>query len=197
VIKNHRTQITFNTAARSIFIVSSQRYAFFAEGVHHHCKQRGILSHLIKPNDDSDDLQTLIKAYNPWAIINCDLIEEEAGIYHIQYLSQQFLVEEENNLKTVGFIPPWLEVEDAVNEFSCKTLMVRCDLMENPEFTLIENSFKSDPSTLSTILSSFPYISEFINASLDLMIDDCIGVWELSKFSITPVQDLVQENIFE
>jgi dTDP-4-dehydrorhamnose reductase len=197
IVKDDREPVIFNSKARSLFILSNENNIFFAECIHHYCKQRGVLSHIIHLEDEKE-LETLMFAYNPWAIINANMMDEDDTIYSIYHASQLHHPHTNDKVRLVHFLPTWVDLaDDFLNTLSNKPLLIRADLSGNPEFKKIENLFISDPSSLTSILSTFPYISEFIHTALDLLIDGCTGVWETSIFSAPPIHNFVQENIFD
>ena len=152
---------------------------------------------VIQYDSESENLINLIKIYNPWALVICDIMNEDLAKKKIGSLSILTHDKNEHSFKLATFVQPWFELPEEFQNLFCKPLLFRSDFYENSDCEQIENSFKCDPSSLQNILTSFPYIGEFINAALNLLIDDCSGVWELSKNSEVIIQDFAQENIFD
>jgi dTDP-4-dehydrorhamnose reductase len=192
-----RHEVTLNNSSKPIFLLTNEENIFLTACIHHYCKLRGILTHIIQFDSESETSANLVKVYHPWAVVICEIMNEELATKEIGILSTLFQEKNEHPLKLATFVQPWFELSENLQNLYCKPLLIRSDLYENAEYEQIESSFKCDPSSLQNILTSFPYIGEFINASLNLLIDDCAGVWELSKNSEVIIQDFVQENIFD
>jgi dTDP-4-dehydrorhamnose reductase len=197
LLEGDRHEVTLNNSARPIFLLTDNRNIFLTACIQYYCKVRGISAHVIQFEVESDDLLNHVKIYNPWAVVICDIMTEDLTKRKIESLSFLFNNEGEHQPKVASFVQPWFDLPEEFQKSYCKLLLFRSDLYENLEYEQIESSFKGDPSALQNILTSIPYIGEFINASLNLLIDDCSGVWELSKNSEVIIQDFAQENIFD
>jgi dTDP-4-dehydrorhamnose reductase len=191
--KNDREPFVFNISSQNVLIISNNSNLFLAECFKFYCKQRGILYQVIQHTDNDDATEALIKTSNPWAIINCELLENEKSVNRLQNLIFKASKKCEQHFRMIGFISPWLELLESPD----KVLLIRCYLEEHPLFAEIEHSYLGNPAQLNSILLSYHYISVFVNASLDLMIDNCVGIWETPKIYSPTIQDVIEENMMQ
>jgi hypothetical protein len=199
VIKEDCETETCNTASRSIFILCNEVNTLLADCIHHICNRRGILSYIVhlEADQDQSEIKKLMDTYNPWAVLSTNDLFRARTIYNLDEQTPEISYADQG-IKFAALIPSWRFVPGKYdNHMPLQKLFVKLGPSGVSDFLAAENIFKTDSCTLTTILSSLPYISEFIHTTLNLLIDDECGVWEASKYSNTKIHDGILEGAFD